>query len=380
MHILVDCRHLNQSNQSGVGEYTISILRALFLLSDSHEYILFTSGKIKPNLESIIGKYAFVKQIHVPTANKLLNLKTLLFQHRTINTCVSETVDLIFLPNLNIVSIPTNIPIILMIHDLSWYHFPEFYSLKMRLWHKLLNPKSLVEKSSTIITPSNATKNDLLNTFTVQDSSIQIIPHGISTDFHPEMEARDHGVRSRLKLPKRFVLFVGTLEPRKNILSLIEAIKQYREQSRDDIHLVMIGSWGWNTHELRRRLWRKDVNGWVHQLGYVKSEDRPAIYRSATVFVWPSFYEGFGLPILESMASGTPVITSHVSSMPEIAENSAIYIDPYNIEDIASALKGVLQSKPLQVQMQKNGLEQAKKFTWERTAKETLKLFEMRQK
>ena len=379
MRILVDCRHLNQHKQSGVGEYTVSILQALFLLSNSHEYILFTSGRTKPNLESIIGNHPFVKQVHIPTANKFLNIKTLLFKHSTIDQYIQNTIDLIFLPNLNIISLPTNIPTILTVHDLSWYHFPEFYSLKMRLWHKLLNPKYLIKKCHTLITPSNATKQDLLNTYSVQSSLINIIPHGISSAFHPEMESRDHGIRSRLKLPKRFALFVGTLEPRKNILSVIEAIKQYRELSRDDLHLVLVGSWGWNTNELRRRLWRKDVHSWVHKLGYIKSEDIPAIYRSATIFVWPSFYEGFGLPVLEALACGTPVITSHVSSMPEIAENSAIYIDPFNIQDITNAIKSVVQSKPLLDQLRKNGLEQAKKFTWEKTAKETIKLFEINQ-
>lgn len=375
MRILVDCRHLSQTNQSGVGEYTTSILRALFLLSDKHEYILFSAGRTKPNLTSIGGAYPFVKHVHVNTPNKLLNIKTVLFNRPTIDQYVGEKIDLIFLPNLNIISLPKNIPTVLTIHDLSWHHFPEYYSWKMNLWHKILRPIDLISRSR-IIAPSNATALDLVNTFSIQETSVHTIPHGISPTFRPMMEARDHGVRSRYKLPKRFALFVGTLEPRKNVLSIIEAMKLYREKSHDDLHLVLAGSWGWNTKTLRHRLREKDVRDWVHHLGYVPSTDKPALYRSANLFVWPSFYEGFGLPVLEAMACGAPVITSPVSSIPELAGNAAMYVDPFNIQDLAEAVNQVISSIPLQEHMKKAGLTRSHAFTWETAAKQTLAVFE----
>jgi glycosyltransferase involved in cell wall biosynthesis len=190
------------------------------------------------------------------------------------------------------------------------------------------------------------------------------------------MSASDHGVRSRLKLPKKFVLCVGTIEPRKNLLTLIEGVKEYRNRTHDDLHVVMAGEWGWRSHAVRRRLWRRDTQGWIHQLGYIQSRDLPAVYRSATVTIFPSIYEGFGLPILESQASGTPVITSSTSSMPEVGGDASIYVDPYNSRDIAEALRGLLSSSSLQKQLRDLGMKRAKQFTWEKTARETLKIFQ----
>lgn len=382
MRVLVDVRHLNQSQPSGVGVYTHELLRALFEIDKKNEYVLLSSGsrRLQP-AESARGlKPAAtnnnVSFIHLSTPNKFLNLRTLLLHHPTINWRVSEPIDLIFLPNLNITSLPTDIPTVLTIHDLSWNLFPEFYSQKMRLWHKATKPKELIEKSARVLVPSTSTKQDVMNVFGKPENEIDVVPHGVEKIFSPKMEARDHGVRSRLKLPKRFALFVGTLEPRKNLFGLIDGIKYYRNKYHDDLSLVLVGKWGWKSTQLRHRLWKKDVRPWVHQLGYVDDADRAALYRSASVFVWPSIYEGFGLPVLEAMASGTPVITSHTSSLPELTKDSAVMVDPYNSVDIGEALNGILNSKPLQQMLKERGLARAADFSWQKTAKQTLEIFE----
>ena len=396
MRILIDCRHLNQKSVSGIGEYTIQLLHALFdletkrglgtppIAKDPIEYILLTTGKEKPDLLSLFKDRstatfqfpAFVKHAHVPVANKFLNFVMLLRKQPSIEKLVSEKVDLIFLPNLNITILPKDIPTVLMIHDLSWKFFPEFYSWKMRLWHRLLNPENLVETCRTIITPSESAKHDVETVFHKAADVIEVIPHGVDPSFQPQLQATDHGARSRLKLPKRYALFVGTIEPRKNVLSLIEGMKLYREQTHDDLHLVLVGPWGWRSHNVRRRLWKQDAQGWIHELGYIPAKDRPALYRSASVFVWPSFYEGFGLPVLEAMASGCPVITSHTSSMPELTGTAAIHIDPFNTQDIADALQGVISSKSLQEQLKKAEIDRAKEYTWKKAAEATLAIFE----
>ncbi|MCX6715134.1 MAG: glycosyltransferase family 1 protein [Candidatus Uhrbacteria bacterium] len=384
MRILVDCRHLNTHEQSGVGEYTIQLLGALFALANTHEYILLTSGREAPDLLSIFRSRtspsfvfpAFVKHTHVPMANKFLNLKLLLMKQPAINWLVKDPIDLVFLPNLNITVLPTSIPTVLTIHDVSWKFFPDFFSRKMRVWHHLLDAHKLIRDARFVITPSNTTSHDVARMFRKSPDEIAAIPHGITSTFHPRMEAHDHGVRSKLKLPKRFALFVGTIEPRKNVLSIIEGVKRYREMTHDDLHLVLVGKWGWKSHNIRRRLWKRDVHDWVHNLEYINPLDLPAIYRSASVFIWPSFYEGFGLPILEAMASGLPVITSNISSMPEVTSSGALHVDPFNIQDIADALKGIISLKPLHEQLKKAGLERATEFSWKKAAEQTLAIFE----
>ncbi|MEK7620440.1 MAG: glycosyltransferase family 1 protein [Patescibacteria group bacterium] len=390
MRVLIDIRHLSSPNMAGVGGYTKSLLHALFEIDKENEYVLLSSGKrfvsSRPSEASggisNSGSLDFarddtgerVSTVHIPVPNKLLNLRTLLLRHPSLNWRVREPVDLLFLPNLSIATLPTDIPTVLTVHDLSWKLYPDFYSRKMQLWHKATRPQELFAQSRSIIAPSPSTKRDLEHLFGAGEKTT-VIPHGVSPTFSDKMLASDHGVRSRLKLPKRFALFVGTIEPRKNLLALIEGIKDYRDRTHDDLHLVIVGGWGWRSHAVRRRLWKRDTTGWVHQMGYVDAHDLPALYRSASVTTFPSIYEGFGLPILESMQSGTPVITSHTSSMPEVGDDAAIYIDPYNSRDISEALRGLLGSSSLQKQLRDRGIVRAKQFTWEKTARETLEVF-----
>ncbi len=312
---------------------------------------------------------------HLAIPNKLLNLRSLILKHPPINWRVAQPIDLIFLPNLNITVLPTDIPTVLTIHDLTWKLYPEFYSKKMQLWHKAVRPEALIAQSRHIITPSTSTAQDLERCLDVKPDRVSIIPHGVSPLMTHAMRAQDHGVRSRLKLPKCFALYVGTIEPRKNLLTLIEGVKEYRELAHDDLHLVIAGGWGWKSHNLRRRLWKRDAQGWVHELGYVSNEDLPALYRSAEIFVWPSIYEGFGLPPLEALACGVPVIASHTSSLPEVLGDAAMYVDPYNSRDICEALRGILGSSMLEQQLVSKGLERAKRFTWQKTARETMDVF-----
>src|SRR3989338_1980243 len=165
MRILVDIRHLTSPQQSGVGEYTIQLLRALFAIDQKNEYVLFSSGRQKPHQDIIRliqddTQHRWTHQ-HLSTPNKLLNLRTLLLKHPPINRHVKTPIDLLFLPNLNIVSLPTDIPTVLTIHDLSWHFFPEFYSKKMQWWHKTTRSSELIAHSKHLIVPSESTKQDL---------------------------------------------------------------------------------------------------------------------------------------------------------------------------------------------------------------------------
>lgn len=379
MRILIDIRHLLAPELSGVGTYTVQLLRALFEIDRENEYVLLSSGRMTPPTPPLAGGESEFPipftHAHLPTPNKLLNLRSLLFSHPPINWRVREPIDLIFLPNLNIVTLPRDIPTVLTIHDLSFHHFPEFYSRRMRLWHRAARPAALARQASHIITPSSATAQDVRETLGVDVERVSVIPHGVDNAFAPTMEARDHGVRSRLKLPKRFALFVGTLEPRKNLLGLIEGMKCYKERSRDDLTLVLAGKWGWSSATLRHRLYKRDVRPWVRIIGYVPEADKPALYRSAQVLVWPSLYEGFGLPVLEAMASGLPVITSRTSSLPELTQGAAVLIDPFHTGDIADALTQVFSSSSLCQTLRDRGLARAADFSWKKAAEQTLAVF-----
>lgn len=374
--ILVDIRHLVHPNPSGVGEYTIQILRALFRIDNTHEYTLLSSGNTLPNFGALGLDTTRFDHVHIRVPNKLLNARMSMLSKPTLDTFVDAPINLIFLPNLNIAPLPEQTPSVLMVHDLSWKLFPEFYSKKMLAWHKATKPAQLFNSITHALTPSSCTARDLRAFAPQLKNSISVIPHGIDAQYSHRMQARDHGVRSRLKLPKNFILFVGTLEPRKNILAILDGLQCYRKKSREDLHLVLAGKWGWKSRAVKKRLFKRDTKHWVHELGYVKKTDLPALYRSAKAFVWPSIYEGFGLPVLEAMKCGTPVITTHTSSLPELTGRSAIHVDPYNSQDVTTALEQLLSSQSLTDKLQKDGVERAAIFSWEKAARSTLNVFE----
>ena len=165
MRVLVDIRHLSSPQTAGVGGYTTSLLHALFEIDKENEYVLLTSGSRKPDLDGYGLPSTLYTHLHIPVPNKLLNLRTLLLRHPSLNWRVREPVDLLFLPNLAIATLPTDIPTVLTVHDLSWKLYPDFYSHKMQLWHKATRPQELIAQSRSIITPSGSTKRDLEHLF-----------------------------------------------------------------------------------------------------------------------------------------------------------------------------------------------------------------------
>ncbi len=379
MRILVDIRHLADKHKTGVGEYTTELLRALFEIDRENEYVLFSSG---------MNRAPALSTNHVRIPNKLLKISTYFTGRPYLTTLESlhhSTTpplpsDLVFLPNLNFTSLPSQTKYVLTIHDLSWNISPEFLSWKMRLWHHGTRAGKLISGASAIIVPSNSVKQDVVRIFKKSPDLVHVIPHGVDQTFSPNQQPQDHGVRSRLKLPKRFALFVGTLEPRKNILAIINAVETYRKETGDDLHLVLAGTLGWKSKSIRDRLRTCEpanlrTSPWLHHLGYVRSEDRPALYRAAQIFLWPSHYEGFGLPVLEAMASGIPVITSATTALPELTQNAAILVDPHDPRDLVEALKQTLSSQTLRDQLRAAGPARAANFTWQKTAAQTLHIF-----
>lgn len=377
MRILVDVRHLSDPRKTGVGEYTDALLGALFALGSGDEYELLSTGTRVPDAPAASAEGAGITRTHLAIPNKLLKLTTTLARRPRLDLVAAAKPDLLWLPNLNFVSVSPDIPYVLTVHDLSWKIFPEYFSGRMRLWHRGTGPERLVAGAAAIVVPSRSTKEDVVRFLGVPGERIAVVPHGVDPSFSPTPRPQDHGVRGKHKLPRRFVLYVGTLEPRKNVVALVDALEEYRRATRDDVHLVIAGGWGWKSTPIRRRL-QPAAGGtptWIHPLGYVPRRDLPALYRAATAFAWPSVYEGFGLPVLEAMASGTPVITSHTSSLPELTDDAAILVNPFRPDEITLALEQLLSSAELQRQLRTAGLRRAERFTWAESARLTNDLF-----
>jgi len=379
MPIIIDIRHLTKPQPSGVGHYTLELLKALFEIDQTNEYLLFSSGSTQALENLPVFDKPNVCQFHLEIPNRFLN--TLLiatgrpkFDELAKMYFSKDKKPLFFFPNLNIVSLSPNTDYILTLHDLSFEIFPEFYDRKSRLWHKLARAKKLAAGARAIIVPSNSAKNDIAKIFEIAPEKIFVVPHGIGLEFSPRSTPQDHGVNSKYHLPKKFALFFGTLEPRKNLQTMIEAVEKYREQTHNDLHLILAGKPTAYSKKLFHSL-SKNQKQFVRQLGYVKTQDRPALYRLAEVVLFPSIYEGFGLPIIEAQASGTPVITSNTSSMPEVGGRAAICVDLYDSNSLTAALAELLASEEFRQKKITEGLENAKKYDWKTTAQKTVDVF-----
>lgn len=383
MNIGVDIRCLMDKNRTGVGEYTYGLLNAVFSLDQENQYYLFYNSNKdvvnnlpKWNLEN-------VHYVALKWPNKLLNL-LLFFRVLKLDTLVSQKsilptgrqevksqkflkIDIWFSPNLNFTNLSKSVKHILTIHDLSFKFLPECFTIKKRMWHMCLNPSKQCKRAEVILTPSENTKRDVISSYQIADNRIQVLRPGLLLGVGHKIE----DVRKKFNLPDKYILFLGTLEPRKNVESIIEAYC-FSELRTREYELVLAGAPGWKNKKLLKLI--GETSG-VKYLGFVPDEDKPALYQNASLFVFPSLYEGFGIPVLEACNYGVPVITSNRSSLPEVVGDTAYLVNPHNVDEIVEGMKLLLQNEELRTQVIKRQLERVKEFNWQKGAKDFLEIF-----
>lgn len=266
----------------------------------------------------------------------------------------------------------SRIPTIVSVMDLSYLHYPQTFK-KNDLYQLTKWTEYSVKKAKKVITISNSSKNDIIKYYKVRPEKVKVVHLGLknlSMNAPSEKDLKEFGVN------QKFILFVGTLQPRKNISRLIEAFSRLPKEISSDHQLVIIGKKGWLYEDILSAPEKYNVKDKVVFLDYISDEDLPNFYRKAEVFVLPSLYEGFGLPVLEAMRYGCPVITSSVSSLPEAGGDAAQYFKPEDVDDIKKSIEKVLTDRSLREKMIERGREHYKKFTWEKAAKEVLSAIE----
>jgi glycosyltransferase involved in cell wall biosynthesis len=270
------------------------------------------------------------------------------------------------------------VPTVVSIMDLSYLRFPELFAKKDLVQLKQWTDYS-VRKATKILTISNASKNDIINAYGVDPSCVVVTHLGIKTTISltPHIYSMNE-LRMKYGVSDQFILFVGTLQPRKNITRLIEAFHRVITSSNqeDKLQLIIVGKRGWLYDEILAKPKELGIEDRVKFLENVNDEELHLFYKHALCYVLPSLYEGFGLPVLEAMQQGCPVITSNVSSLPEAGGDAALYVNPEDVSDITKKIKDVITDEKLRKQLREKGFEQVKKFSWEKTAQETLKVLE----
>ncbi|MDW8067965.1 MAG: glycosyltransferase family 1 protein [Anaerolineae bacterium] len=264
-------------------------------------------------------------------------------------------------------------PVVITVHDLSFLRYPHLFRPANRLYLRLFTRLS-VRRARRVIAVSNHAARETVRLLGVAREKLRVVYHGVDPIFRPLPPEEVAAFRARRGLPERFVLFVGTLEPRKNLVRLIEAFARAGVDAGAD--LVLVGARGWYDEEVFAAVERWRLSSRVHFPGYVPNDELPLWYNAAWVFAYPSLYEGFGLPILEAQACGTPVLTSSVSALPEAAGNGALMVDPYDPEAIADGLHRLLTDRMLREELRQRGLEHATRFSWARTAAETVAVYQ----
>ncbi len=370
MIIGIDARALASGPRHGVGEYAERIIAGMIQKGPEHEFKIFFSS-----FRRRFPSYSWldapnVRAYHFRWPNNALFMLNRFFGWPKIDVMMGG-VDVFFSPHLFLASLSSSCRRVSVIHDLAFERFPELFTLRQRLWHGMMNASQQARLSNRLIAVSYSTKSDLVSRYHIDPVNISVIYSGTTLQRPPEKELEDF--KAVHALPERFVFSLGTLEPRKNITGLIRAFNLLKSKPGfEDLKLLIGGSTGWHAGRMRQVFESSPYRNDIVIIGHVPDNERSFYYSLSSMFVYPSFFEGFGFPVLEAMACGTPVITSHNSSLPEVVNGTAILVDPYNISDIAESMESLLSDTLLRQEMVVRGYRQAGEFSWERTITETL--------
>jgi len=366
-NIAVDIRSLQVNQLTGVGIYTREAVLALLKNDHKNKYRLFYSGFKPINLDFLkaLDEFSNFSLIRIPWPNKILNLCLWIFNFPKFDLFVKA--DLFWFPNFNFWSLSKKTPYILTVHDLAFIRYPQFYSKKMRFWHKALWPKAKLRKAQKIIAVSENTKKDIVELAGIAPEKIEVIYSGV--EIMPAKEASL--IKEKYGLPDKFLLYLGTIEPRKNIISIISA---FEKLINNDYSLIIAGGRGWLYKKIEKRISTSTKKDKIKLINYIAPEDQPIIYSLAKSLLWPSFYEGFGFPPLEAQQQNCNVITSANSSLPEVVKNSALLIDPYNTEELTQCLAQLINNDKLKQNLNLKAEKNFKNYTWTNTAEKMIRL------
>src|SRR5688500_9176122 len=364
MRVAIDARKLHDF---GIGTYIRNLLRQLARIDRDTDYVLLcqqsdldVGAQLGENFRTVLEpspNYSIREQIHVPWV-----------LHR-------ERPDVYHAPHY-VLPAAVRCRSVVTIHDCIHLMFPQYLPNRAAYAYARASMWAAARRSDRILTVSEASKRDILHFFNVPPEKIVVVYNAIDEHFRVTPSAEDVArVRERYQLDHQFVLYVGNIKPHKNLVRLIEAFDALRRGGQDEIKLLIIGDEISKLPALRRAVHAHKLHKHVRFLGYVSDGTLRILYRLASVFVFPSLYEGFGLPPLEAMASGTPVVTSNQSSLPEVAGDAAVLVDPYNAEAIANGIISVLRSTHLRDDLRKRGFERVKEYSWERSVRRVREIY-----
>ena len=354
---------------AGAAVYTCELARALAAVDSENEYVIFARGGLFDDLAATRPR---LRVLRVRTPSRPLRL---LWEQTVLPWRLRQLrIDVLHSPHHTTPIAPCGCGRVVTFHDLTFFLLPERYPPTRRIYFQTVTRLSALV-ADAVLTPSEAVRQDAVRILRLPPRRVIVTPEAAGPAFGPQDAGSVEAVRRRYGLEEPFLLSVGSLEPGKNRDRLLRALARLRARGLEHT-LAIVGQRAWR-HEgeapLARRLGLADS---VRFLGYVPPADLPALYSGADLFVFPSLYEGFGLPALEALACGTPVVASNVSALPEVVGDAALQVNPLDTEALAGAMERVLRDDGLRLDLRERGLQRAREFSWERTARETLAVYE----
>jgi len=367
-----------RAQRAGIGSYAINLLRSLEKADANNRYLLYTFFSKKRGFEIDKSGLPVQANFHLKTVPLPFRLARFLLRTWSVPIeCMIGSCDV--LHGLAFSAPKTKrAKLVITVHDLAFLLFSEQgFSNPQFMKYEAPYFADCARRADRIIAVSENTKKDIVRLLSIREDKVTVVYEAADPIFKPidNREILEH-VQFKYKLPLNFILHVGTIEPRKNIVSLLNAYKLFKTQKKGDHKLVLVGKDGWSYETVYSTITGLHLEDDVMSLGYLPEDDLPALYNLADVLVYPSKYEGFGLPALEALACGTPVIASNKSCFPEILGDAAVLVDSDDCNDLAECMHSVISGASSRVVMRQRGFERAKLFSWERAAKETLEIYE----
>jgi glycosyltransferase involved in cell wall biosynthesis len=367
--ICIDARCII-AQHTGIGRYVYNLLNALLKIDQFNEYTALVDQRLERHPILKLKKENFkIERLNIPGVTIRQQVMLPLAIRR-------KKFDVFHYPNFDF-PLAVNFDSVITIHDLTYIKHRNLYK-RGRLLKNLYTDFVMrwgLQKVKKIIVVSNSTKHDLVDIFRIPENKIEVIYEAFPDNFTSINKTKTTSKYSTLFNGEPIFLFIGERRPHKNLVRLIEAFYRFKSRVSQNYKLVIAGKLYSNYSEPEALVNKLKLEKDVVFLGYVPDEDLPALYQRADCFVFPSIYEGFGIPILEAMACGTPVITSSVSAMPEVAGGAALNVDPYNVDDMVNAMNKICFDHTLRMRMVEQGYKRATEFSWGNAAEQTLRLY-----
>lgn len=371
MRIAVNTRFLLKDKLEGIGRFTFEVLKRMTHDHPDDEFIFFFDRPFDPSF--VFEKNVTPVVLFPPARHPWLFVWWYEF---SVARALKKYKPDVFLSTDNFGVLHTKVPTVLVVHDIAYTHFPDQVSYLHRRFYQKYTPKFL-KKAARIVTVSNFTKEDILTQFPIPDQKIAVACNGCDDDFQPVKKEIVVQIRREYADGSPYFIYVGAIHPRKNVHRIIWAFNKFKANKPNNVKLLIVGRNAWMNKAVKAAYEGAQFKNDIKFVGYIKREKLPLLLGSALGLVYVSLFEGFGIPILEAMHAEVPVITSHSSSMPEVAGDAAVYVNPIFVKEIAKAMQFLNENKEMRASLIERGRQQRQKFSWKRATEvvyENLKL------